>query len=69
MVLMLVEILIAYFNKNYINTEIFPKNLCRKISNASSVREDSDYDYEYVENAEQTADQIETAKGGQKGHF
>ena len=53
---------IAYFNKNYINTEIFPKNLGRKIVNASKTREDSDYDDEFEANAEQTARQIDTAK-------
>ena len=52
----------AYFNKNYINTEIFPKYLGRKISQASTIREDSDYDDEFVVDREKTLEQIETAK-------
>ena len=32
----------AYFNKNYVNTEIFPKTMGRKISIATTMREDSD---------------------------
>lgn len=38
---------LAYFNKNYVKTEIFPRQLGRKIIIASKVREDSDYDEEY----------------------
>lgn len=53
---------IAYFNKNYINTEIFPKKLGHKIAEASTIREDSDYDDEYVVKPEETQTQIETAK-------
>lgn len=53
---------IAYFNKNYIHTEIFSKILGRKISEASRIREDSDYDDEFVVRPEDTLSQIETAK-------
>ena len=53
---------IAYFNKNYIHTEIFSKNLGKKISEASTIREDSDYDDEFVVRPEDTLSQIETAK-------
>lgn len=52
---------IAYFNKNYINTEVFPKQIGRKISQAQRIREDSDYDDEYVPSHEKTEQQIETA--------
>ncbi len=52
---------IAYFNKNYINTEVFPKQIGRKISQAQRIREDSDYDDEYVPSYEKTEQQIETA--------
>ena len=51
----------AYFNKNYINTEIFPKTMGRRISEASKMREDSDYDDEFIVNSEKTKKQIETA--------
>ena len=53
---------LAYFNKNYINTEIFPKNMGRRIIDASKTREDSDYDDEFIVKAEETQVQIETAK-------
>ena len=53
---------IAYFNKNYINTEIFPKKLGRKIGQAFQIREDSDYDYKFIPKIEQTAYQLETAR-------
>lgn len=53
---------IAYFNKNYIHTEIFPKNMGRRISDASRIREDSDYDDEFIVRSEDTLAQIETAK-------
>ena len=52
----------AYFNKNYVNTEIFPKKLGHRIAEASKAREDSDYDDEFVINLEETKQQIETAK-------
>ena len=52
----------AYFNKNYVSTEVFPKYLGRKIAQASVIREDSDYDDEFVVNSEKTLEQIETAK-------
>ena len=53
---------IAYFNKNYINTEIFPKELGHRISLANAVREDSDYLDSYMINKKETEEQIETAK-------
>lgn len=53
---------LAYFNKNYVNAEIFPKKIGKKISIASEMREDSDYDDEFVVNANDTYEQIETAK-------
>lgn len=53
---------LGYFNKNYVNTNIFPRKIGRKIANASTVREDSDYDDEYIVKQEDTLEQIETAK-------
>ena len=52
----------VYFNKNYVNTEIFPKKIGHKIAEAYTIREDSDYDDEYSADAESTKIQIETAK-------
>lgn len=53
---------LAYFNKNYISTEIFPKNMGRKIVQASRIREDSDYDDEFIVDKEKTFEQIITAE-------
>lgn len=53
---------IGYFNKNYISTEIFPKRLGRRIGQAFQIREDSDYDYKFIPQIEQTEYQVETAK-------
>ena len=53
---------ISYFNKNYIHTEKFPKNMGRKISIASRIREDSDYDDEFIVREEDTMNQIKTAE-------
>ena len=53
---------IAYFNQHYINTEIFPRKMGRRIARASQVREDSDYDDEYIASEEKTQTQIETAE-------
>ena len=53
---------IAYFNKNYIHAEIFPKSMGRRISDASRIREDSDYDDEFVPTDEETKIQINTAR-------
>lgn len=53
---------IAYFNKNYVNEEIFPRKLGHKIAEATTVREDSDYDDEFIVKPEETEKQIETAE-------
>ena len=53
---------VGYFNKNYVYPEIFFFFLWRKIADASSFREDSDYDDEYIVKPEDTLRQIETAK-------
>ena len=53
---------IAYFNKNYIHTDVFPNEMGRKIAKANKIREDSDYDDEYMANKEATENQIETAE-------
>lgn len=53
---------IAYFNKNYVSNEIFPKKMGRKISIASRMREDSDYEDEFVVEADDTKEQIGTAR-------
>ena len=53
---------IAYFNKNYVKTEIFTKVIGHKIAEATSLREDSDYDDEFIVNPDETLLQIQTAE-------
>lgn len=53
---------VGYFNKNYVQPEIFPRQIGRKIVKASKIREDSDYVDEFVVKPEDTKAQIETAK-------
>ena len=52
---------LAYFNKEYVNKEIFPKMIGRKISQAQRIREDSDYDDDYEPSLEKTEQHINTA--------
>ena len=53
---------LAYFNKEYVNKEIFTKMIGRKIAQAQKIREDSDYDDEYEPSFEKTEQQIKTAQ-------
>ena len=53
---------IAYFNQNYIKTEIFPRKLGSKISKAQKVREDNDHDDDYRISIEETENQVKTAE-------
>ena len=45
---------IAYFNKNYIMTNIFDKAYGKVISNAFEIRQQSDYEDFYIVNKEKT---------------
>ena len=53
---------IAHFNQYYIKSNVFPRIIGKKISQASSIREDSDYDDEFIAKEDKTKEQIETAK-------
>ena len=53
---------LSYFNKNYVQPEIFPRELGRKIVKAEEIRHASDYDTFYIASKTVTAEQIETAK-------
>lgn len=53
---------LGYFNKNYIHTEIFPKQMGKKITKSIRIREDSDYTDEFIVKPEDTKEQIETAE-------
>ena len=52
---------IAYFNQNYINKEVFPKDLGHKIKKAEIVRDNSDYNDFYIVSKSDTEDIIKTA--------
>lgn len=52
---------LSYFNKNYIHSEIFPRELGRKIVKAEEIRHASDYDTFYIASRAVTEQQIETA--------
>ena len=53
---------LAYFNKNYVATEIFPRELGRKIVKAEEIRHQSDYDTFYIASKVVTIEQIGTAE-------
>lgn len=53
--------ILSYFNKNYIHTGIFPKELGRKIITAEEIRHASDYDTFYIASKDLTSQQIQTA--------
>ena len=53
---------LSYFNRNYIHTEIFPRELGRKIVKAEEIRHASDYDDFYIASKEVTFLQIQTAE-------
>lgn len=52
---------IAYFNQNYINKEVFPKELGHKIKKAEIIRDNSDYNDFYIVSKNDTEDIINTA--------
>lgn len=52
---------VAYFNKEYIRTEIFPKEMGHRISRAEEIRHDSDYDEFYIASKDETEKQIACA--------
>lgn len=53
---------IAYFNKEYISKNIFPRELEKRVSEARFYREKSDYVDFYIITKEECKTQIETAK-------
>lgn len=53
---------VAYFNKEYISKNIFPKELGKRVSEARFYREKSDYVDFYIITKEESKIQIETAK-------
>ena len=54
--------IIAYFNQNYVKTNLFDKEVSAIIRKASTLREKSDYEDFYEPNSEDTYDVIEKTK-------
>jgi len=52
---------LANFNKEYVKTEVFPREIGRKIAEAEEIRHASDYDDFYVASREEAVEQIEAA--------
>ena len=52
---------VANFNKNYVKTSVFPREMGRKIGQAEEIRHASDYDDFYIASKEESERQILTA--------
>lgn len=52
---------IAYFNKEYVATEIFSREIGRRLATLKQLREKSDYDDFYIASKEKAEEQAETA--------
>lgn len=53
---------VAYFNKEYVASGIFSRELGRKLGMLKQLREKSDYDDFYIASKEQAQEQFNTAK-------
>ena len=53
---------IANFNKEYVKTSIFPREMGRRIARAEEIRHASDYDDFYIASKEEAQQQIVTAE-------
>ena len=53
---------VAYFNKEYVATNVFPRELGRRLGMLKQLREKSDYDDFYIASKDQAEGQYHTAK-------
>lgn len=53
---------IGNFNKDYVKTEIFPREIGRKIAGVEEIRHASDYDDFYIATIDEVNEQIATAE-------
>ena len=53
---------LAYFNKNYVHTGIFSRDIGRKVSKLEIIRHKSDYDQFYIASKEEAQEQTEVAQ-------
>ncbi len=52
---------IGYFNKNYVKTDIFPREIGRKVGEAEEIRHASDYDDFYIASRDESERQVMVA--------
>ena len=52
---------LSYFNKNYVNKDVFSRDMGRKISKLEIIRHKSDYDDFYIASREKAEEQFQTA--------
>ena len=52
---------VAYFNKEYVATGVFPRELGKRIGTLKQLREKSDYDDFYIASKEESERQISVA--------
>ena len=53
---------LANFNKEYVKTEIFPRSIGRRVTEAAEIRHASDYDDFYIATKIEAEEQIATAE-------
>lgn len=53
---------VAYFNKNYVATDVFPRELGKRLGRIKMIREESDYSDFFVASLEDAQKQYETAE-------
>lgn len=53
---------VAYFNKEYVATKVFSREIGRRLATLKQLREKSDYDDFYIASREKATEQFETAK-------
>lgn len=53
---------VAYFNKEYVATNVFPRELGKRLGMLKQLREKSDYDDFYIASRDQAEGQYHTAK-------
>lgn len=53
---------VAYFNKEFVAKEIFPREMGRRLAELKQLREKSDYDDFYIASRDKAAEQIRTAE-------
>lgn len=52
---------LAYFNKNYVHSGVFPREVGRKLSRLEVIQHKSDYDSFYIASREEAIEQIDVA--------